>query len=144
MRSIFCTEPSKYLRSWVITSSHRPSFFRSLTRYSLTTVNSPERFDFTCRFWYVGSIDCDTPVMLAMVAVGAMAMVLLLRMPTVLMRSRRLFQSNLPEGAASCFRYLLPRCLARIWIESIGRMPWSQSEPLNVEYAPRSCERSVL
>ena len=43
--------PSKYLRSVIITSSHRPSRFRSATRYSLTTVNSPDRFDFTYRFW---------------------------------------------------------------------------------------------
>src|SRR3546814_8174109 len=71
MRSICCTLPSKYLRSCAITSSHRPRPLRSLTRYSLTTVNSPDRFDLTYRFWYVGSIDCDTPVMLAMVAVGA-------------------------------------------------------------------------
>src|SRR3546814_14636653 len=77
MRSICCTLPSKYLRSCAITSSHRPRPLRSLTRYSLTTVNSPDRFDLTYRFWYVGSIDCDTPVMLAMVAVGAIAMVLL-------------------------------------------------------------------
>src|SRR3546814_2027404 len=87
MRSICCTLPSKYLRSCAITSSHRPRPLRSLTRYSLTTVNSPDRFDLTYRFWYVGSIDCDTPVMLAMVAVGAIAMVLLLRMPVVRIRS---------------------------------------------------------
>jgi len=36
--------------------------------YGLMTVNSPDRFDFTYRFWYVGSIDWETPVVLAMVA----------------------------------------------------------------------------
>src|SRR5689334_17830484 len=114
-----------------MTSSHRPSFLRSSTRYWLMTVNSPDRFDLTYRFWYVGSIDCDTPVMLAIVAVGAIAMVLLLRMPTVLTRSRNASQLNAPEVPVSCARYL-PRSLARIWIESIGRMPWLHSEPLKL------------
>src|SRR5256885_7890461 len=80
--------PSKYFRSAIITWSHRPAFFRSATRYSFTTVNSPERFDFTNRFWKVGSIDADTPTILAMVAVGAMAMQLELRMPWRWMRAR--------------------------------------------------------
>src|SRR5262245_18594627 len=57
--------PSKYLRSETITSSHRPARVRSATRYSLVTVNSPDRFDFTYRFWYVGSSEADTPMMLA-------------------------------------------------------------------------------
>src|SRR6266849_10015052 len=69
-RSMRARLPSKYFRSAIITSSHKPAFFRSTTRYSLTTVNSPERFDFTNRFWKVGSIDADTPTILAMVAVG--------------------------------------------------------------------------
>jgi hypothetical protein len=60
----------------------------------LTTVNSPDRFDFTYRFWYVGSMDWETPVMLAMVAVGAMAMTLELRMPRVFTVSRRPSQSR--------------------------------------------------
>src|SRR5581483_3027458 len=110
---------------------HRPSFFRSFTRYSLTTVNSPERFDLTYRFWYAGSIDCDTPVMLAMVAVGAMAMVLLVRMPTCWMRERRAAQSNVPDCERSWRRYW-PRFLASSSIESIGRMPWLHSEPLKL------------
>src|SRR5882672_3659292 len=114
-----------------MTSSHSPSFFRSSTRYWLMTVNSPDRFDLTYRFWYVGSIDCDTPVMLAMVAVGAIAMVLLLRMPTCWMRARRLVQSNLPEALRSCCRYW-PRFFARISIESIGSIPWLHSEPLKL------------
>src|SRR2546427_8205277 len=71
--------PSKYFRSAIITWSHKPACFRSVTRYSFTTVNSPDRFDFTNRFWKVGSIDADTPTILAMVAVGAMAMQLELR-----------------------------------------------------------------
>src|SRR5689334_132698 len=114
-----------------MTSSHRFSFFRSSTRYWLMTVNSPDRFDLTYRFWYVGSIDCDTPVMFAIVAVGAIAMVLLLRMPTVCTRVRSASQLNAPEAPVSCARYL-PRSLARILIESIGRMPWLHSEPLKL------------
>src|SRR5688572_21845627 len=114
-----------------MTSSHRPSFLRSFTRYWLMTVNSPDRFDLTYRFWYVGSIDCDTPVMLAMVAVGAIAMVLLLRMPTVCTRSRRPIQLKAPDVPVSCCRYL-PRAAPRILIESIGRMPWLHSEPLKL------------
>src|SRR3954466_8980962 len=79
-RSIFARLPSKYLRSATITSSQRPSRLRSLTRYSLTTVNSPERFDLTYRFWNVGSMHADTSTMFEMVAVGAMEMQLELRM----------------------------------------------------------------
>src|SRR3990172_8650690 len=82
MRSILASEPSKYLRSAIITSSHRLSFLRSLTRNSFTTVNSPDRFDLTYRFWYVGSMHCDRPVMLAMVAVGAIARQFEFLMPT--------------------------------------------------------------
>src|SRR3954469_10139657 len=80
-RSMRARLPSKYLRSAIITSSHSPAFFRSLTRYSLVTVNSPDRFDLTNRFWYVGSMLADTPMMLAMVAGGAMARQFELRMP---------------------------------------------------------------
>ena len=50
-RSTLPIEPSKCLRSFTITASQSPIFFRSRTRYSFTTVNSPERFDFTKRFW---------------------------------------------------------------------------------------------
>src|SRR5437773_10458347 len=91
--------PSKYFRSAIITWSHRPAFFRSATRYSFTTVNSPERFDFTNRFWKVGSIDADTPTILAMVAVGAMAMQLELRMPWRWMRAQRVAAEGCEEWA---------------------------------------------
>src|SRR6185312_8447315 len=74
-RSIAPREPSKYLRSEIITSSQRPRDFRSRTRAAFTTVKSPLIFDFTKRFWYVGSMDCVTPQMLEIVAVGAMASV---------------------------------------------------------------------
>ena len=39
-------------------------------------------------FWYSGSIEAATPMMLEMVAVGAMATQLELRMPCSLMRAR--------------------------------------------------------
>ncbi len=96
------------------------------------TVNSPERLDFTYRLENCGSIDCATPVMLAMVAVGAIAMQLELRMPTVCTRLRSVFQSKRPDCEASCLRYWLPRASPSILTESIGRMPRSHSEPLNV------------
>src|SRR5918992_5472622 len=97
MRSIFESDPSKYLRSAIMTSSHRLSFFRSRTRNSLTTVNSPDRFDFTYRFWYVGSMHCESPVMLAMVAVGAIARQLELRIPTCFTRRRKASQSRVAD-----------------------------------------------
>ena len=75
------SEPSKCLRSITITSSHRPRRLRSRTRYSLTTVNSPDRLDLTDRLPKQGSIDASTPMMLEMVAVGAIATQLELRMP---------------------------------------------------------------
>ena len=48
-----------------------------------TTVNSPDRFDLTYRFGRWARSTATTPVMLAMVAVGAMAMQLELRIPSL-------------------------------------------------------------
>ena len=45
------------------------------------TVNSPDRLDLTERLPKQGSMEASTPMMLEMVAVGAMATQLLLRMP---------------------------------------------------------------
>src|SRR5690606_11931919 len=101
MRSILARLPSKYLRSEIMTSSHRPRAFRSRTRYSLISVNSPDRFDLTYRFWYVGSIQADTPMMFEMVAVGAIATQFELRMPNCLMRARKGVQSIDSEKSAS-------------------------------------------
>ena len=39
--------PSKYLRSFIITSSHKFNSFNFLTKCGFTIVNSPERLDFT-------------------------------------------------------------------------------------------------
>src|SRR5690554_2125209 len=108
MRSICCTLPSKYFRSFTITLSHKPSALRSRTSEGFTTVNSPDRFDFTNRFWYAGSMDWDTPTMLEMVAVGAMAMTLLLRMPYLAISSRIGVQSR----RLSVFRDRSPSFLA--------------------------------
>jgi hypothetical protein len=47
------------------------------------TVNSPDRLDLTDRLPKQGSIDASTPMMLEMVAVGAMATQLELRMPSL-------------------------------------------------------------
>ena len=77
-----------------ITSSHRPSAFRSRTRYSLTIVNSPDRFDLTDRLPNDGSIEALTPTMLEMVAVGAIATQFELRMPCSAMRLRSAAQSS--------------------------------------------------
>ena len=57
------------------------------------TVNSPDRLDFTDRLPKLGSIDADTPMMLEMVAVGAIATQLELRMPCCWMRWRSASQS---------------------------------------------------
>ena len=97
----------------------------------------------TYRFWYVGSMDWLTPVMLAMVAVGAMAMVLELRMPTVLTCSRSVSQSNRPDCDSSCVRYW-PRLSRSRRMLSMGRMPWLHSEPSKLGYLPRSAARPLL
>jgi len=49
----------------------------------------------------VGSIEAETPTMLAMVAVGAMARQFELRMPCAWMRARRRSQSRLDERSSS-------------------------------------------
>ncbi len=82
-------------------------------------------FDLTNRFWYAGSIDCDTPQILEMVAVGAIAMVLELRMPIVFTRSRSGAQSSVVERSRSS----ASRACASHSIESIGSTPLDHSEP---------------
>ncbi|MOA11421.1 hypothetical protein D3C78_1313600 [compost metagenome] len=74
-------------------------------------------------------MDCDTPVMLAMVAVGAMAMMFELRIP-FLTRSRTGAQSR--DSSRLTSMYLAPRASIRICCESSGRMPLDHSEPWNV------------
>jgi ribonucleoside-diphosphate reductase alpha chain len=101
--------------------------FRSRTRFSLMTVNSPERFDFTNRFWNVGSILASTPTMFEMVAVGAMARQLLLRMPWAFTRARNASQSSRTKRSIS---RKPPRSAASISMLSCGRTPRSQRLPL--------------
>ncbi len=125
IRSIGVSDPSKYFRSDTITSSHRSRAFRSRTRASFTTVKSPDMFDFTYRFRYVGSIDCATPLMLEIVAVGAIAMMFEFRTPPTT-RWRSASQSR------RCVRSMSrspSRASATAWIESIGRMPRLHSDP---------------
>src|SRR5690606_41708458 len=127
MGAICCTLPSKYLRSFTITLSHKPSALRSRTSEGFTTVNSPDRFDFTNRFWYAGSMDWDTPTMLEMVAVGAMAMTLLLRMPCLAISSRIGVESR----QLAVFRHRSPSLLASFQraMESMGPSPSWHREP---------------
>ena len=57
-------------------------------------VNSPDKLDFTDRLPKQGSIDASTPMMLEMVAVGAMAVQLELRMPSAAILARSASQSS--------------------------------------------------
>src|SRR5690554_4549863 len=113
-----------------MTSSHRPRALSSATSDSLTTVNSPDRFDFTYRLRYSGSMLADTPMMLAMVAVGAMAMQLELRMPYFAMRARKPSQSSVLERSSSTGT---PRSRSSRSTESSGSTPLSHRLPLKVE-----------
>ncbi|MNP47719.1 hypothetical protein D3C76_1417870 [compost metagenome] len=74
-------------------------------------------------------MDCDTPVMLAMVAVGAMAMMFELRMPFCT-RARTGAQSR--DSLRSTSMYFWPRASMRICWESSGRMPLDHREPSKV------------
>src|SRR5690606_18390344 len=106
------------------------------TRYGFTTVNSPDMFDLTNRFENRGSMDCPTPQMLEMVAVGAIASTLELRIPTVRTRSRSASQSSVDEVSMSSSSS--PRASASRRNESNGRIPRLHSDPSNDGYAPRS------
>jgi len=56
MRSICWIEPSAFLTSAIILSSHRPRAFSSATRYRFTCMNSPERVSRLNRFDTWGSM----------------------------------------------------------------------------------------
>ena len=141
IREIFCTEPSKCFRSLTITASQRSRSFNARTRYGLITVNSPDRFDFTYKFWNVGSIDWDTPQMLEIVAVGAIAITFELRIPSFWTLARKVSQSKRWVRSTSNIRS--GRVFATRSSESIGKIPWSHNEPLNVSYVPRSTAKSL-
>ena len=65
------------------------------------TVNSPDKLDLTDRLPKQGSIDASTPMMLEMVAVGAMATQLELRMPSLAILRRSASQSMVLERSTS-------------------------------------------
>ncbi len=110
-----------------MSSSHSPRSLRSWTRCGLTTVKSPDMLDLTNRLRYSGSMDWPTPQMLEIVAVGAMAITLELRIPLVRTRSRRVSQSS--RVVRSTSKFSPPRAWATSSRESIGRMPRLHSEP---------------
>ena len=85
-------------------------------------------------------MDCATPQIFEIVAVGAIAIVLELRMPYFLTCSRNVFQSKVV--VVFCSRYL-PRASCNNLIESIGNMPLLHNEPSNDSYLPRSLANSI-
>src|ERR1035438_1588906 len=89
IRSMSFNSPSKYFKLSIMSRSQRPRALRSLTRNGFRTMNSPDRFDLTKSFLSVGSMQGDVFVMFEIVAVGAIASTLLLRMPwaAIFMRS---------------------------------------------------------
>ena len=91
------------------------------------TVNPPLRFSLAKRFLKVGSIDWETPVMLEIVAVGAIAMVLLLRIPCFWTAVRMTLQSRLEERSMLTG---IPLSCSRRSIVSIGSNPRSHFDPL--------------
>jgi hypothetical protein len=64
-------------------------------------VNSPDRLDLTDRLPKQGSIEASTPMMLEIVAVGAIATQLELRMPSAAILRRRASQSSVAERSTS-------------------------------------------
>ena len=65
------------------------------------TVNSPDRLDLTDKLPKQGSIEASTPMMLEMVAVGAIATQLELRMPSLAILWRNDSQSKVVERSTS-------------------------------------------
>src|ERR1044071_2607155 len=102
-------------------------------------MNSPERFDFTNRFLYVGSMQGLVAVMFEIVAVGAIARQLELRMPCFAIFARSGSQSILPPRGPSPGR---PRSFSSRSSVSCGSRPRLHFEPAYVEYVPRSAARS--
>ena len=64
-------------------------------------VNSPDKLDFTDKLPKQGSMHASTPMMLEMVAVGAMAMQLEFRMPSLEIFFLSASQSKLIERSTS-------------------------------------------
>src|SRR5882757_4754146 len=99
--SMSFSSPSKYFRLSIISWFQRPRALRSFTRKGFNTMNSPERLDLTNRFLYVGSMQGEVAVMFEIVAVGAIARTLLLRMPCFAILARTGAQSILPPRGTS-------------------------------------------
>src|SRR4051812_47960411 len=137
--AISFNSPSKYLRLSIISWFQRPRALRSFTRNGLRTMNSPERLDLTNRFLYVGSMQGLVAVMFEIVAVGAIARQLELRMPCFAILARNGSQLSLPPRGTSTGT---PRSFSRRSSVSCGKRPRSHFEPLYVEYVPRSAARS--
>src|ERR1022692_2207751 len=141
IRSMSFNSPSKYFKLSIMSRSQRPRALRSLTRNGFRTMNSPDRFDLTKRFLYVGSMQGDVFVMFEIVAVGAIASTLLLRMPWAAIFRRSGAQSIRALRDTLIGR---PRSSSSSSTESSGRSPRSHFEPLYDEYVPRSAARSEL
>jgi len=89
----------------------------------------------------VGSTLADTPTILEMVAVGAMATQFELRMPCCLMRARKAFQSMLTELSTSTKPPRDSRSNSRV---SCGKIPLShQAAAIAGVAGPRSSASSV-
>ena len=89
-------------------------------------VNSPERFDLAKRCLYIGSMDWLTPLILEIVAVGAIAIVLELRMPCSFTAARTVSQSRVELRSTSRWP---PRSASTSAAVSMGRMPRLHLEP---------------
>ncbi len=85
-------------------------------------------FDLTNRLRNCGSIDCPTPQMFEIVAVGAIAMTFELRMPTVAhpLAQRRPSPASCDVSTSSASP---SRASCSSASESIGRIPRLHSEP---------------
>src|SRR6478736_6724716 len=125
--SMSFNSPSKYFRASLISWFHRPRALRAFTRYGYSTTNSPDRLLFTYRFLYVGSMQGEVLVMLEIVAVGAMARTLLLRMPCLAIFLRSGSQFMRPPRGTWMGR---PRSCSSRSTVSGGSRPRSHFEPL--------------
>ena len=79
-------------------------------------MKSPERLDLAKRFLYVGSMHGEVPMMFAIVAVGAIASTLELRMPCAAMLApAAAAQSSAPPRGTSI-------CLAALALQQVDRV----------------------
>jgi len=101
MRSILASVPSKYLRSAIITSSHRVEPLQVLDQILVGDGEFARQVRLHVEI-LIGRFDAlRQSGDIAMVAVGAMAMQFELRMPTCLMRVRSRSQSSVVDKSTS-------------------------------------------